>query len=110
MPVGHVGPGNALRSALTGWTLRRLNSPEFDRLDVPLQQPWRLLLQRLDDVGIEVRAHLDFASDDRAAEVARHLGHGAVVVAQGRVWTVLRPPAGPVYCVTDRDPRTGSLA
>jgi len=37
----------------------------------------------------------------------RHEGIGARVAYEGAVWTTMRPPAGPAYCLTDRDPRTG---
>jgi hypothetical protein len=57
-----------------------------------------------------VRAHHDQAADDRAAEVSRHDGLGASLDAEGRGWTVLRDPAGAPYCVTDRDPATGTRA
>lgn len=93
---------------LLGWPIRTLTDPEFDRLDVPAQQPLRILLQRLDDADGPVRAHLDLATDDRPAEVARHAALGAEVVAERRGWTVMRAPAGAVYCITDRDPATGS--
>ena len=107
-------------TALTGWTLRRSPAqPELAHLERPAGIPLRLLLQRLgheadgaddahgnDDVG----AHLDLATTDRAAETARHTALGAVVerVRPGRAWTVLIDPTGLRYCITDRDPRTGS--
>jgi hypothetical protein len=93
---------------LLDWPVRTLADPEFDRLEVPPSQPLRILLQRLDDADGPVRAHLDLATDDRAAEVARHAALGATVVAERHGWTVLRAPTGAVYCVTDRDPATGA--
>ncbi|WP_405085059.1 hypothetical protein [Microbispora sp. NBC_01389] len=33
----------------------------------------------------------------------------AAFVARGRHWIVTRDPAGGVYCLTGRDPETGSL-
>lgn len=49
--------------------------------------------------------HLDFAAEDVAATVARHVGLGASVVRRvpGQ-WTTLRDPAGREYCVTARSP------
>lgn len=87
----------------TGWELRQV-SREFRVLARPDGMPIRLLLQRLDEETGPVRAHLDLATDDRAAEVARHEQLGAVVVAWHPGWTVLRDPIGSAYCVTDRDP------
>lgn len=50
------------------------------------------------------RLHLDLEADDRAAEVARLTGLGAVFVAEHSVpgfgWTVLRDPAGNEFCVS----------
>lgn len=97
-------------SELTGWELTP--SPtrrEFAALVRPPEQPLRLLLQRLDAGTGPVTAHLDLASTDRAAEVARHLALGAVHVWDGPHWTVLRDPSGASYCVTDRVPDTGLL-
>jgi hypothetical protein len=97
-------------SGLTGWPLRgSVKRPEFHHLVRPDGIPLRLLLQRLDEpVSGEVTGHLDVACDDRPTEVARHVAHGAVVVADhGGGWTTLRDPVGALYCITDRDPRSG---
>ena len=56
-----------------------------------------------------VRAHLDVGTSDRGAEVERHVGLGARVLATDEFWTVLADPAGLAYCVTDRDPATGEI-
>ena len=71
-------------------------------------QPLRLLLQDV-GAGTTARAHLDLATDDRAAETARHERLGARVWAVHERWTVLADPVGRLYCLTDRDPRTGLL-
>lgn len=88
---------------LTGWSTR-IGGREFVHLLRPPDLAVRILLQRLDDAQAAVTGHLDLASSDRAAETARHVGLGAEVVAVHDEWTVLRPPAGPAYCITDRDP------
>jgi hypothetical protein len=44
-----------------------------------------------------------------AAECRRHEALGAAVAYEGRVWTTLRDPAGIAYCITRRDPDTGTL-
>lgn len=89
---------------LTGWELHDGGSREFRRLRRPDGLPLHVLLQRLDEGDRPVRAHLDLSADDRAAEVRRHEALGATVVAVHDGWTVMRPPAGPVYCVTRRVP------
>ncbi|WP_229716081.1 VOC family protein [Mangrovihabitans endophyticus] len=95
-------------SVLTGWTRLHGASDEFDALVRPDGMPLRLLLQRIG--GTLPGMHLDLASDDRRAEVARHLALGAAHAYDGRDWTTLRDPAGRVYCVTDRRPDTGGPA
>lgn len=96
-------------AARTGWELRDSGRAEFRVLDRPDGIPLRILLQRLDDSEGPVRAHLDIATTDRAAETDRHRDLGARVEATRQRWTVLRDPAGATYCITDRDPYTGLL-
>lgn len=69
----------------------------------------RILLQRLDSRHGWVRAHLDFAVADRAAQTARHAYEGARVIHVMDRWTVMRAPDGDVYCLTDRDPLSGHV-
>ncbi|MET8149681.1 VOC family protein [Actinoplanes sp. NPDC049668] len=87
-------------AAATGWRRRPGSLPEFDFLVRPDGMPLRLLLQRVG--GDRAGMHPDLACDDRPAEVAWHVGLGAVVVSAGPRWTTLRDPAGRLYCVTDR--------
>lgn len=47
------------------------------------------------------RVHLDIATGDRPAEVARLLGLGATVVREAGTYTVLRDPEGNNFCVAD---------
>ncbi len=96
---------------LLGWEL--VVAPvaaEFSHLRRPEGQPFRILLQRLGEETGPVRAHLDLATTDRSAETARHLRLGAGVLRVHPHFTVLTDPAGSAYCITDRDPETGSLA
>ena len=91
----------------------KIRSDEFSRLVGGRPPAIKILLQRLDDPDGPVRAHLDLATTDRAAETARHERLGATVLeAFDRGWTVLAAPAGPAYCITDRTPdgprQTGS--
>lgn len=100
----------AFWAALTGWEPTASRSTgEFVPLARPGDQPWRFLLQRTHDEQA-AGAHLDLGTDDRPAEVERHVALGARVEAEHARWTVLRDPVGSPYCVTDRDPKTGMLA
>ncbi|MER6344078.1 VOC family protein [Streptomyces sp. NPDC001595] len=99
----------AFWSALTtGWTSRPGSRPEFHVVAPPAGLPVRLLLQRL---GTErpASAHLDLACADIEATCAEHERLGAVRVATGGHWIVLRDPASGIYCLTGRDPLTGGL-
>ncbi|MCW2843321.1 MAG: hypothetical protein JWN22_1237 [Nocardioides sp.] len=95
---------------LTGWELRvSAEHDEFRRLIRPPDLPLQLLLQRLGEDDGPVRAHLDLATTDRAAETARHVGLGADLVEVFGGWTVLTDPAGTTYCITGRTPETRVL-
>lgn len=96
-------------ATLTGWSVTGTSQEEFRRLQTPPGIALRILLQRLADPEATVHGHLDIATDDRAAEVARLAGLHAPSIAEHDEWTVLRPPAGPAVCVTDRDPNTGRM-
>ncbi|MHB9859155.1 VOC family protein [Streptomyces sp. YIM S03343] len=98
----------AFWSRLTGWATVAGSRPEFHVLQPPPGSPVRILLQRFAEDG-PASAHLDMASADRAATRTRHEELGASYVATGPHWTVMRDPAGGVYCLTDRDPETGTL-
>ncbi|WP_128434588.1 VOC family protein [Streptomyces cyaneus] len=98
---------------LAGWASAPGSRPEFHVLRPPAGLPVRILLQRLGEErpgeGRSGSAHLDLACADIAAARARHEELGAAFVAQGAHWTVMRDPAGGVYCLTARDPETGGL-
>lgn len=94
----------------TGWELAGTSAPYMQQLVRPEDMPLRILLQRLDEGDGQVRAHLDVATTDRGKETERHRLLGARVQSTHHRWTVLRDPAGAVYCITDRDPYTGLLA
>ncbi|MDH6587192.1 putative enzyme related to lactoylglutathione lyase [Streptomyces sp. SAI-133] len=82
--------------------------PEFHVLKPPAGLPVRILLQRLDEER-PASAHPDLACADIEATRAEHERLGAEFVADGRSWTVMRDPAGGLYCLTGRDPETGGL-
>jgi hypothetical protein len=99
---------------LPDWSARPGSRPEFHVVEPPAGLPVRILLQRLDDeagaAGGRVCAHLDLACGaDVDAVRARHERLGATFVARHPHWTVLRDPAGGVYCLTGRDAETGGL-
>jgi len=107
-----IGPSaypaeRAFWEALTGWSSRVTPRGEFARLRVPPALKARMLLQRLERDEGPTRGHLDVATDDQAAEVRRLAALGAEPVWEGPLWMVMRPPAGPLMCVTARDPITG---
>ncbi|MER6269367.1 VOC family protein [Streptomyces sp. NPDC001797] len=108
IPPSVYEPETAFWAELTGWELLTGSLPEFRVLGPPAGLPVRILLQRLDDEQ-PAAAHLDLACADIPATRARHEELGAVHVADGRHWTVMRDPAGGVYCLTGRDPQTGGL-
>ena len=66
-------------------------------------------VKRLDSEDDGCRAHLDFACDDMVAERWRHEALGATFVRSTTNWTTLRDPAGLEYCITRRNPETGTL-
>lgn len=110
IPPGAYAEECEFWATLTGWGHRAGSRPEFRYLPRPAGMPLRLLLQRLDDPAAgAARAHLDLACSDVAAERRRHEALGAVAAYDGQVWSTLRDPAGLAYCVTRRDPDTGTL-
>lgn len=83
--------------------------PEFSWLRGRQQFALDVLLQRLDRATGPVTAHLDLGTNDRAAEVTRHLSLRAEQLVSEQFWATMQDPAGLVYCITDRDPATGRL-
>jgi hypothetical protein len=104
IPPRHFDEECAFWAALTGWDWADTGHGEFRRLVRPESIPFRFLLQRLDDEQQTVTAHLDLACDDPDAESARHEALGAETVRPYDEWTVMRDPAGRVYCNTGRTP------
>ncbi|MEV2252763.1 VOC family protein [Streptomyces sp. NPDC050147] len=94
--------------AFTGWSDRPGSRPEFHLVEPEPRLPVRILLQRL-DAG-PAGAHLDFSCSDLDADRVRHEGLGAETVWRGPHWIVMRDPAGGTYCLTIRNPQTGTLS
>jgi len=96
--------------ALTGWEHRTGSRPELHHLARPPGMPLRILLQRLDDPDVDTAtAHLDLATSDVVLERQRHEAFGASVLAVFPDWTTLHDPSGLAYCITRRNPDTGTL-
>jgi hypothetical protein len=93
---------------LPGWESRPGSLPEFHRVAPPPALPVRILLQRLGEER-PVSAHLDLACADVEATRTRHVALGAETLHHGAGWTVMRDPAGGLYCLTGRDPKTGGV-
>jgi glyoxalase superfamily protein len=74
--------------------------PEFTALPDPAALSW----VGLQDIGEgAARFHLDIETDDVAAEVRRLTGLGAVKVAEGRTWVVMRDPSGLLFDVVPQE-------
>lgn len=58
----------------------------------------RILLQKVDHAP---RVHLDFETDDQAAEAARLQAAGAKVIGQVKKWTVMEAPTGHRFCLVN---------
>jgi hypothetical protein len=104
IPAGRHEDECAFWAALTGWERGDPEESEFGRLVRPPGIPYAFLLQRLEDEQPAVSAHLDLACEDRDAVTRAHVGLGAEVVRRTSGWTVMRDPAGLVYCNTGRRP------
>lgn len=74
--------------------------PEFTALRDPAALSW-VGLQEVRDA--EARYHLDIETDDVEAEVARLICLGAVKVAVGRSWVVMRDPSGHLFDVVPNE-------
>lgn len=83
--------------------------PQFRVLPRPSHLPVRIMLQRKDSGTGPVTGHPDFACRDRASAERQQLAWGAQKRASGPRWSVLAAPGGQVYCLTDRDPVSGTL-
>jgi predicted enzyme related to lactoylglutathione lyase len=98
-------------AALDGWERRDLNEQYVVLVPPPDQRtrdgprPLPLLFQKVPEPKeVKNRVHIDFGSDDMAAEVARLRGLGATVIAERCLgdlcWTVMADPEGNEFCVS----------
>jgi predicted enzyme related to lactoylglutathione lyase len=91
--------------AAAGYELQHDMGGEYVLVGPASGDGMRLGLQRVPEPRVgKNRMHVDWAADDRTAEVARLEELGAAVVAShsvpGLVWTVLADPEGNVFCVS----------
>jgi len=75
-------------------------------ISTPLGEPNFLFLKVPEAKSAKNRMHLDFASNDRDAEVERLVGLGATKIADkdewGHVWTVMQDVEGNEFCVASK--------
>ena len=94
----------AFWSAATGQPLAQFDRhPEYHGAALHGQDLW-LLVQRLDEG--QGRVHIDIHTDDLAAEMARLEKLGAELVQQAHSWSVMRDPAGLLFCIFPERPGT----
>jgi predicted enzyme related to lactoylglutathione lyase len=96
--------------AALGWERRDVNeqyvslAPPPDHRDAAGRRPVPLLFQRVPEPRtVKNRTHIDWRSDDRAAEVARLRDLGGTELATRSLgdftWTVMADPEGNEFCV-----------
>jgi len=84
------------KTALLADTRRGDRYPEYHVLEHPATLG-PVMVQNLSEGAS--RVHLDVETDDPPAEIARLVGAGATIAQQHEEWTVLRDPAGLLFCV-----------
>lgn len=96
---------------LTGMPTEPTDHPELVRLRRDRRLAVGIMLQRSasgSDETSGATGHLDLAATSVDDEIARHEGWGATVVERTSDWAVMADPVGRRYCITDRNPRTGT--
>jgi predicted enzyme related to lactoylglutathione lyase len=89
-------------TAALGWSAKPVNEQYL--AIVPPERGLSILLQRVPEPKVvKNRVHVDFRTEDLAAEVARLTGLGARVLAKRNLgafrWVVLEDPVGNEFCV-----------
>jgi predicted enzyme related to lactoylglutathione lyase len=85
-----------------GWVVVNDDPEEYEIRSTPDRLPGLLFVSVAEPKAAKNRLHLDFRPDDRDAEVARLVEHGAtrVDIGQGeQSWVVLADPEGNEFCV-----------
>lgn len=112
IPFDLYDPECLFWASLTQWALSTSRREEFSFLARPTGIPLRFLLQQLgpSDTRTRVTAHIDIACGSQIGDLAeQHREFGATVCAHHQLWSTLQDPAGFSYCLTSRDPHTGTL-
>lgn len=99
-------------AAALGYERRDDDGSQYAALVPPgHREPGRLpiLFQRVREPKVvKNRVHLDFRTEDMAAEVQRMVALGAAVLAERSLgdfrWTVLEDPAGNEFCIAEAEP------
>ena len=99
-PGAHDVGRDFWRVALAADIRRGNNYPEYHVLEHPAALG-PVLVQQLGEG--ESRIHLDIETDDCEAEVSRLVAAGATIAQRHAEWTVLRDPAGVLFCVVPAD-------
>ena len=95
-PEVHDAARDFWQTALAAGIRHGTNYAEYHVLEHPAALG-PVLVQRLQDGAS--RIHLDIETDDPAAELARLVAAGARIAERHEHWTVLRDPAGLLFCV-----------
>lgn len=85
-----------------GWVVVYTSDDEFEIRPEPDRLPGLDFVRVEENAKAKSRLHLDFRPDDRDAEVARLLAHGArrADIGQGeQSWVVLEDPEGNEFCI-----------
>ena len=101
---GDHEPVVAFWAAALGREPRRVNAQYVALPPRPGETGLALLFQKVPELKVtKNRVHVDYRCEDRAVEVARLVGLGAVIVAEHCLgdlcWTVLQDPLGNEFCV-----------
>jgi predicted enzyme related to lactoylglutathione lyase len=91
-----------------GYEIRADFGGEYLVVGPPSGNGIRLGLQRVPEPKVgKNRVHVDWAADDRSAEISRLVALGASVIAShtvpGLAWTVLADPEGNEFCVSAQE-------
>jgi len=99
-PEVHDRARDFWRIALQAEARQGTNHPEYQLLEHPAALA-EVVVQRLGEGPS--RIHLDIETDDPPAEIARLVAAGATLARRHEEWTVLRDPAGLLFCVVPAD-------
>jgi len=94
---------DAERERLRGLGIEDVNDDPTVLVEPADHRSPRLFFQLVPESKVvKNRVHLDLATDDRAAEIARLSTLGARVLAEYEHWTTMADPDGNEFCVSSR--------